>query len=122
MLAYDGPRNARVAVGVATVKFIPVIEPNRTLVSGSNRRTPLQDLLGPVHPHVVVHPARQDHLFLSSVPQGIVSFSLLWLFSISSLLIFLFSLFSIALLPGALLTIENNYLRNTTRIKILQLM
>jgi hypothetical protein len=34
----------------------------------------------------------------------------------------LFSLFSIALLPGALLTIENNYLRNTTRIKILQLM
>ena len=29
------------------------------------------------HPHVVVHPARQDHLFLSRVPQWIVSFSLL---------------------------------------------
>src|SRR5208282_1503528 len=77
VLAYDRPGNARVAVGVAPVEFITVIEPNRTLVSGNNRRTPFQDFLGPVHPHVVVHPARQDHLFLSSVPQRIMSFSLL---------------------------------------------
>src|SRR5205814_8160826 len=54
-----------------------VLQPKRTLASGSSRRAPLQDFLGPVHPHIVVHAARQDHLFLSRVPQWIVSFSLL---------------------------------------------
>jgi len=35
-------------------------------------------------------------------------------------LIFLFSLFSVALLPFAVLTIENNYLLNTKNNEILQ--
>jgi hypothetical protein len=77
VLAYNGPGNAGVTVGVAAVKFITIIEPNRPLVSGSHGRTPFQNFLGPVHTHVIVHPACQDQLFLSSVPQRIVSFSVL---------------------------------------------
>jgi len=45
VLADRSPRNAHVAVGVAAVEFITVIEPNRSLVGGSNRRTPFPDFL-----------------------------------------------------------------------------
>jgi hypothetical protein len=33
VLAYNGPGNAGVTVGVAAVKFITIIEPNRPLVA-----------------------------------------------------------------------------------------
>ena len=40
---------------------------------------PLEDLFGPVHPHVVVHPAEVDHLHLRSVPELVIGLAALHL-------------------------------------------
>jgi len=79
MLAHDGPGDPGVAVGVAAVELITIIEADGTLVRDGTRRTPFQDFLGPVHAHVIVHPAGKDHFLLSGVPKNVVSFCMLQL-------------------------------------------
>ncbi len=49
-----------------------VVEVDRGLVRLMRIRGPLQDLLCPVHAHVVVHPALFQHLALRGVPKFIV--------------------------------------------------
>jgi len=56
-----------IAVGISAVEFVAVIEDDGPLVGSSGIGRPLEDHLGPVHAHVVVHPAVGDHLALCGV-------------------------------------------------------
>src|SRR3954470_6311114 len=67
MFAYNGPGDALIAVGVAAIELIAIIHGHGPLVCASWIRSPSEDHLGPVHAHVVVHPAFIDHLTLGSV-------------------------------------------------------
>ena len=44
----------------------------RPLHRGRRIRSPLQNLLRPVHPHIVVHPPKLDHLYLRRIPKLVV--------------------------------------------------
>ena len=79
MLADHGPGDAGVAVGVAPVQLVAVVERDGPLVAEGDRGRPLQNLLGPVHAHVVVHPPGLDHLALGCVPQLVVGLGALQL-------------------------------------------
>src|SRR6185312_4203142 len=67
-LAYNGPRDAGVAVRIAAVEEVFVIEVHCALECRFDVRRPFQNLLGPVHAHDIVHPADMRHLRLRSVP------------------------------------------------------
>src|SRR4051812_34635253 len=72
MLAYNGPRYALISVRIAPIEFIAIVENNSPIESTGRIRSPLENHLGPIHPHVVVHPALRHHLALCGVPQVIV--------------------------------------------------
>src|ERR1017187_6968809 len=69
MLAHNGPCNSRIAIRVAAVEFIAVIQHYRPLKGPGRVRRPFQNLLRPIHAHVVVHPTGVSHLPLGRVPQ-----------------------------------------------------
>jgi len=75
VLAGNRPRNALIAVRIAAIEFVAVVESNSPLKSTGGIRSPLEDHLGPVHPHVIVHPALRHHLALGGVPEVVVGFS-----------------------------------------------
>ena len=72
MLADNGPRDSGVAVRVAAIEFIFVIQVDRHLEGPRRGLAPFQNLLGPIHAHVVVHEAGLHHLHLRGVPQRIM--------------------------------------------------
>jgi hypothetical protein len=72
MLADNGPRDSRVAVRVAAVEFIFVIQVNRRLEGPRRSLAPFQNFFGPVHAHIVVHKAGLHHLQLRGIPQRIM--------------------------------------------------
>src|SRR5919107_141084 len=67
VLAED-PGDVGVGVRVPAVQEILVVEVERRRIGLAGRGAPLQDLLSPVHPHVVVHVAGMDHLSHRRVP------------------------------------------------------
>ena len=79
-LANDRPCDARVAIRVAAIEEVFVVEADGNLVSLRRGRRPLENFLCPVHAQVVVHPAEVEHLRLSGVPKLVVCFGALKLF------------------------------------------
>ncbi len=71
VLAADGPGHACVAVGVPAVHEVAVVHLEGEVEGGLGVGGPFEDLLGPVHPQIVVHPARDDHLLLRGVPERV---------------------------------------------------
>ena len=61
-----------VAVGVAAVHLVSVVEVERDLERRLGVGAPFEDFLRPVHPQIIVHPARENHLFLRGVPERVV--------------------------------------------------
>ena len=64
----DGPGDACVAIGIAPVQLIFVVEQNRPFEGARRVGTPFENFLGPIHPHIVVHPSGIDHLPLRRIP------------------------------------------------------
>jgi hypothetical protein len=75
----DRPGDPGVAVRVAPVQFIAVVQVDRLRQRLFRRLAPLQQLLGPVHPQVTVHLPACQHLFLGRVPQLVVGLAVLQL-------------------------------------------
>src|SRR6185436_7877037 len=57
VLAADRPRDVGVAVGVAPVEQIAIVQHDGEVERLVRPARPLEDLLRPVHAHVAVHPA-----------------------------------------------------------------
>src|SRR5215212_11201567 len=70
----EGPRDVCVGVGIPAIHEVLVVEVERRLVGLLWGLAPLQDLLPPIHPHVVVHVARVTHLVHRRVPVLVVGF------------------------------------------------
>ena len=68
MFADDRPGDAGVAVGVAAVDLVTIIQPNCNLIGRLRRLGPLENFFRPIHAQVSVHPTRQHHLLLRGVP------------------------------------------------------
>ena len=66
------PGDSGVPVGIAAVEEIFVVEIDAVLHRRGDVGRPLENLLGPVHAHVVVHPSVANHLELAGVPEGVV--------------------------------------------------
>ncbi len=80
VLAHNRPGDARIAVRIAPIQFIFVVQHHRPFEGARRVGRPLQNFLRPVHPHIVVHPAGVDHLPLRRIPQlvvGLAAFQLL---------------------------------------------
>ena len=73
MFPHNRPGDARIAIGVAPIQFISVIQFHSPPISDGNGGTPLQKFLRPIHPEIIVHPASKNHLLLRRVPQRIMS-------------------------------------------------
>src|SRR5580698_7865217 len=69
VFADDGPGNAGIAVGIAAVEFVAVVEGDCPFERPRRIRRPFENLFGPIHAEIVVHPAGDDHLALGSVPE-----------------------------------------------------
>src|SRR5215203_5937926 len=67
VLAED-PGDVGVGVRIPAFQEILVVEVERRRIGLARRGAPLQDLLSPVHPHVVVHVASMYHLSHRRVP------------------------------------------------------
>ena len=78
-LAHDGPCDPRVAIGIAAVELISVIQYHGPIEGSRGIGRPFEDFLGPVHPHIVVHPAGRNHFALGGVPEIVVGFGALQL-------------------------------------------
>src|SRR6185436_4145509 len=78
-LAGNRPRDSSVTIRIAPIEFVIIVESHRNLERLSGRTGPLEYLLPPIHPHVVVHPPLFDHLNLGGVPQCIVRLGVLQL-------------------------------------------
>ena len=76
-LSDDRPRNPRIAIRVAAIKEVLVVQITPRCGTPPAATTPLQNLLRPVHAHVVVHPAGVDHLHLRCIPQLVVRLGVL---------------------------------------------
>ena len=72
MDAADGSRNTGVAIGVVSVQFVPVVEPEDVCQGLFGRRRPQQELLGPEHPQVAVEISLVSQEALRSIPQWVV--------------------------------------------------
>lgn len=70
--AGDAPHAADVAVGVAAVELVLVVEVQRRRERLFRARAPLEDLLCPVHAHEAVHLAEVHHFALRRVPYVLV--------------------------------------------------
>src|SRR5271157_6586423 len=68
VLAAYRPGNSGVAVGVAAVHLIAIVQIDCDPKCRLGVDRPLQDLLGPVHPKIIMHTAGNDHLHLCRVP------------------------------------------------------
>ena len=68
----EHPADSGVAVGVAAILLVLVVQINKRAVCLGGVGRPFENLFAPVHPHVVVHPAREHHLALGGVPVGVV--------------------------------------------------
>jgi len=77
VLPADAPSDACVAIGVAPIEFITVVEAHSDLAGFRGRRRPLQNLVTPIRPQVIVHPAAVDHLSLGRAPQRVMGFCIL---------------------------------------------
>lgn len=72
--AGDGPHAAHIAVGIASVELVLVVEVQTHLQRLFRRPRPLEDLLGPIHAQKSMHFAGLHHLQLGRVPQVVVRF------------------------------------------------
>lgn len=70
--ARDAPHAADVAVRVAAVELVLVVEVDRRVEGLLRGGAPLEDLLRPVHAHEAVHLAEVHHLALRRVPDVLV--------------------------------------------------
>mmetsp|Transcript_14257 Transcript_14257/g.39074 ORF Transcript_14257/g.39074 Transcript_14257/m.39074 type:complete len:277 (-) Transcript_14257:507-1337(-) len=73
----EDPGHARVAVGVAAIKAVLVVEVKKPLEPLLRRWRPLEHLLPPVHAHVVCHLASHDNLLLGRVPHLVLCCAIL---------------------------------------------
>mmetsp|Transcript_22958 Transcript_22958/g.63725 ORF Transcript_22958/g.63725 Transcript_22958/m.63725 type:complete len:282 (+) Transcript_22958:376-1221(+) len=73
------PRDAHIAVLVSAIELILVVEVNRPLHGCPGVGCPLDKPLAPVHAHVVMHVACDQHLPLRCVPVGVACVPLLQL-------------------------------------------
>src|SRR4030042_680417 len=67
----EAPGNPGEPVGIAAVELIFIVKVERNPERVFGGAGPLDDPLPPVHPHIIVHLAGQDHLLLSGVPVGV---------------------------------------------------
>src|ERR1700733_13935054 len=68
MYPCDGPCNALIAIRIASVELILIVQ-NHSIVKGPCRvRRPFENLLRPVHAQVIMHPSVLHHLHLRGVP------------------------------------------------------
>mmetsp|Transcript_2744 Transcript_2744/g.11000 ORF Transcript_2744/g.11000 Transcript_2744/m.11000 type:complete len:213 (+) Transcript_2744:2112-2750(+) len=78
--AHDTPRDADEAVRAPPVERVFVVQGDAELERLLGALCPLEDLLGPVHPHVSVHLPTDGHLPLRGIPQLVVRLAPLELF------------------------------------------
>jgi hypothetical protein len=71
-VAPEDPENPGVGVGVATIESVSVVELDHHLEGLSRFGSPLEDLLSPQHPQIVVDGALAQELCLGSIPQRVV--------------------------------------------------
>jgi len=72
-VAAEAPSDAGIAVGVAAVEKVRIVEILERFIRGAVIRRPFNDFFGPIHPHVVRHRAKIDHLLHAGVPIFVVS-------------------------------------------------
>ena len=59
MLAANRPCDACIAVGVASIELVPIVEPHRDLERLGRSAAPFEDFLRPIHSHVAcIRPLR----------------------------------------------------------------
>jgi len=80
------PGDSCVAAGVPPIQLVSIVEEDGGPLGRLGRLCPLQDLLGPVHPHVAVHPSQASHLQLGSIPEAIVGAGLLHILPVIEIL------------------------------------
>src|SRR5512135_2799943 len=68
----QAPSDSRYRVRVAPVQRVGVVEPEHGLHGRLGRLRPLQDLLAPEHPEVVVEAALPHELSLRGIPERVV--------------------------------------------------
>lgn len=73
MDAANGPHAAHIAVGVATIQTVLVVQQDRVLQRLLRCRCPFQNLFGPVHAQKAVHLSLAYQLQLRRVPQVVIS-------------------------------------------------
>lgn len=72
MYSPNTPHHTNVAIGITTIKEVPVIQIQGKLQRLLRAAGPLKNFLGPVHAHEAVHLTTVNHLLLSSIPQLVV--------------------------------------------------
>merc|ERR1719369_2188619 len=98
MNSADAPHTAHNTIGIVTIQRVSVIEVQTGQQSNLRRGRPLQNLLSPVHPHETMHFTLLYQLKLRSIPQIVMSSSLLQLFLGVNILSLVLSMISQCLL------------------------